>query len=1065
MKNFIGLFAVGVLLLMVACTEKKLDDTNDVRKMGGIDQPCYPNDTCEGALVCLNDRCVEPTLADEDAADADFATDDELLPEGDGLPTDELFPDNDALLTDDTGGSLLEEPALPEVAMPGKLVILPGEIYHFAYKDLITAECIDADNHIKESCLNDPDLPLAGVISEGFMLNGIDLSGINIADIVNNAITIGGIPIGQLIDVLDIDVDEIALDPQSIADWFSDDKLKFDVTSDGKLLGIEGGAATLGLTYNGKRYTFTISVEDVVHKVSDVAVDHDKFAVIMPTSAPNMLSYNPLGLADLEDSLTPVAFDGGTGVITLDETTLADDHVGRVLIFEPSDIFPDGTVRKVLSQDCPGAAQPCTLTTEEGQLEMIESATVEHREELASGDEPQTLLSPGVRVIGYDDLRCRVFANYGLKPGDAIPEKLERGDGLNESELQRMLGGAVLRSGTKLYGLNLDIDLAIENGVPVGAANDRCSVSGTGSVRFTGSLGMNAYLDMGMQIEETTLERFKFVYSKNIYSQITTEISGEVDASCTLFEKKYPRIKFLIGAVPVWVTPQLEVTVNASGSIETTVKLVDFELGLEAGVKYKRGREGSDWYKVGNATKEYRTPEVLEGSGSLDVGMGIRVTGLIYDFVGPFVELSPYLQYLGDTAEDPWQTLDFVIDGSVGLELELSVQVLFVNVELFSVEKKYTVELIRKRIWQSGSFQSVIEPSFYYSPRFPLTATTYMRFYDASSSDYGIKFRDWSLLRPDGDRWDYRDDNDIFRTHLSAEGSYDITLSVEDGDGQRDEVTRTVTSYATLDAVLPGETLSVYDRSHDLYLEKSADGKSVVDLNTGLKWYATMPGLRSKVADARSYCANTALGGENGWRLPTIHELFTLGAYDQTPTVSIFGGMQSEGKLWSDTPIPGTGSIYTYTIESGYLRDYPASNATDGKIQFLCVKGTATPLRQFTDNGDDTVSDIATGLMWQKLRKTSVDRAAAAEYCRNLTVGGHYDWYLPSMKELLFLLDLERSGDKLDDAIFSGATSRYWSDTASTKYSGSFWTVLAADGTNSVKNPADKYDARCVRHE
>lgn len=58
----------------------------------------------------------------------------------------------------------------------------------------------------------------------------------------------------------------------------------------------------------------------------------------------------------------------------------------------------------------------------------------------------------------------------------------------------------------------------------------------------------------------------------------------------------------------------------------------------------------------------------------------------------------------------------------------------------------------------------------------------------------------------------------------------------------------------------------------------------------------------------------------------------------------------------------------------------------------------------YKDNGDGTISDLVTGLMWEKgfRRLNFVEAAQAAAAART---GGHADWRLPSIKELYSLMD------------------------------------------------------------
>ena len=66
----------------------------------------------------------------------------------------------------------------------------------------------------------------------------------------------------------------------------------------------------------------------------------------------------------------------------------------------------------------------------------------------------------------------------------------------------------------------------------------------------------------------------------------------------------------------------------------------------------------------------------------------------------------------------------------------------------------------------------------------------------------------------------------------------------------------------------------------------------------------------------------------------------------------------------------------------------------------------------YTDNGDGTVTDNVTGLMWQQAEPAignieTWDNAVA--HCQSLTLAGHSDWRLPSRIELVSIVDLGQS--------------------------------------------------------
>ena len=59
----------------------------------------------------------------------------------------------------------------------------------------------------------------------------------------------------------------------------------------------------------------------------------------------------------------------------------------------------------------------------------------------------------------------------------------------------------------------------------------------------------------------------------------------------------------------------------------------------------------------------------------------------------------------------------------------------------------------------------------------------------------------------------------------------------------------------------------------------------------------------------------------------------------------------------------------------------------------------------YRDNGDGTISDHVTGLMWTKDPGSKMTHADAAKNASGCKVGGHTDWRLPTIKELYSLIN------------------------------------------------------------
>jgi hypothetical protein len=71
------------------------------------------------------------------------------------------------------------------------------------------------------------------------------------------------------------------------------------------------------------------------------------------------------------------------------------------------------------------------------------------------------------------------------------------------------------------------------------------------------------------------------------------------------------------------------------------------------------------------------------------------------------------------------------------------------------------------------------------------------------------------------------------------------------------------------------------------------------------------------------------------------------------------------------------------------------------------------------NNGDDTVTDAVTGLMWQRTATiTLYNRAEAAARCQRLRTGAHADWRVPSAIELASIINFDRFTSSIDTVAF-----------------------------------------------
>lgn len=86
----------------------------------------------------------------------------------------------------------------------------------------------------------------------------------------------------------------------------------------------------------------------------------------------------------------------------------------------------------------------------------------------------------------------------------------------------------------------------------------------------------------------------------------------------------------------------------------------------------------------------------------------------------------------------------------------------------------------------------------------------------------------------------------------------------------------------------------------------------------------------------------------------------------------------------------------------------------------------AAPTELFMDNGDGTVTDPVSGLMWQKVDGGPMTLEAAQKYAEQLELAGHSDWRLPLPMELFCIMDHRLHGPAMNTRRFPASEARYW---------------------------------------
>ena len=241
------------------------------------------------------------------------------------------------------------------------------------------------------------------------------------------------------------------------------------------------------------------------------------------------------------------------------------------------------------------------------------------------------------------------------------------------------------------------------------------------------------------------------------------------------------------------------------------------------------------------------------------------------------------------------------------------------------------------------------------------------------------------------------------------------------------------------DAQYQGDTPSYRDNGNG----------TVTDLNTGLMWQKGLDGKKVTPEQAEEMARNMTLGGYRDWRVPNIKELYSLidfrgntGSaghenFDTIPANAIpfintdyfdfaYGSIDA-GERYIDaqwlsathyvsTTMEDMDTVFGVNFADGRIKGYGyRKRGTDivAKTFFVrFVRGNKYGDNDFTDNGDGTITDKTTGLMWMQTdNKMAISWQEALTYGENLDYAGFSDWRLPNAKELQYIVDYSRSPD------------------------------------------------------
>jgi hypothetical protein len=240
----------------------------------------------------------------------------------------------------------------------------------------------------------------------------------------------------------------------------------------------------------------------------------------------------------------------------------------------------------------------------------------------------------------------------------------------------------------------------------------------------------------------------------------------------------------------------------------------------------------------------------------------------------------------------------------------------------------------------------------------------------------------------------------------------------------------------------------------------------VVDHVTGLMWQRTLPNTFLTFQNAGRQCDQLTLAGHHDWRLPSRIELVSL--IDTTRTQPAIDG----------NAFPGTPSDWFWTSSLAvddphaawyvyFYFGYPKTDDMSGRFSVRCVRSdrlaSATRPRYEVRAAD--VKDPGTGLRWQRaVSPKALSFDGARSYCARLEIAGKKRWRVPTLGELLTLIDERASSPMVDRVAFPETPGEpFW--TSSTFGNGTqlAWHVRFDRGDGLYGQLTETFRVRCVQ--
>jgi hypothetical protein len=353
-------------------------------------------------------------------------------------------------------------------------------------------------------------------------------------------------------------------------------------------------------------------------------------------------------VSDENTSSVLSSFSAETGQLVFATETpfLKNVKAGDVLVGDPTAASPQGYLRKVTSKRKDKGR--VILETSQGTLaDAVYQGTLDARGDLRAAD------------VDFEE---------ALAP-DGTLQRVERQE---SAKLDSAFQAADVGGG---YEFNESFDEEFDFDSGEGDFN------GTGKVRVQGSVSFNAGYNFGWGAElcpsVVCVDRVEahLGVTQTAQVRVTGDLKGHLHKEKVIKRKYYEPIAFMIGPIPVWIVPIVDVVVGTDGNADVRF---DFQASVTSqasvGAKWTDPNDGgNDWQRISNLA-------VLDANANLnDFELNMKLTGygkgkgklLIYGVAGPTLDVAVGGGFEFHIPGNPVWKLYGHISGNVAFEVSI----------------------------------------------------------------------------------------------------------------------------------------------------------------------------------------------------------------------------------------------------------------------------------------------------------------------------------------------------------------------------------------------------------